>query len=279
MSATFRILGPLGGPRRRPGSCARRAQAAGTARNPPASPNEVISTDRLIDELWGETPPPTARQTVQVYVSQLRRAVTTNGATNGAIETRAPGYLLHVGAGQLDLDRFEELSASGRLALAAGDAAGAAATLREALALWRGPPLADFAYEPFAQREIARLEERRLACVEDRIEADLQLGRHADLVGELEALVSEHPLRERLRGQLMVALYGSGRQAEALERYSAGRRALADELGIEPGSSAPELERRILNQDPTLMPAPAAPSTDGGPSRDPPFRRGVRAGR
>jgi peptide/nickel transport system substrate-binding protein len=254
MSATFRILGPLevldGDRAVALGGLQQRALLAILL----LRPNEVISTDRLIDELWGEAPPPTARQTVQVYISQLRRAVTTNGATNGAIETRAPGYLLHVAAGQLDLDQFEELSASGRLALAAGDAAGAAAKLREALALWRGPPLADFAYEPFAQREIARLEEQRLACVEDRIEADLQLGRHADLVGELEALVSEHPLRERLRGQLMVALYGSGRQAEALERYSAGRRALADDLGIEPGAALKELQRRILNQDPELAP-------------------------
>ena len=175
-------------------------------------------------------------------------------APNGAIETRAPGYLLHVGLGQLDLDRFDELFASGQATLGAGDPEGAAVLLRQALELWRGPPLADFAYEPFAQREIARLEERRLACIEQRIEADLQLGRHADLVGELEFLVADHPLRERLRGQLMVALYGSGRQAEALERYSAGRRALTDELGIEPGVALRDLERRILTQDPSLAP-------------------------
>ena len=216
--------------------------------------NEVVATDRLIDELWGERPPPTARQTVQVYVSQLRRALRAEGAADGAIETRAPGYVLHIGPAGLDVDRFDALFAAGRDTLAAGDPGTAAAMLREGLALWRGPPLADFAYEPFARRSIALLEERRLACLEERIEADLQLGRHAALVGELEDLVGEHPLRERLRGQLMVALNGSGRQAEALERYAAGRRVLIDELGIEPGPALRDLEMRILRQDPALIP-------------------------
>ena len=237
MAATFRILGPLevldGDRAVALGGLRQRALLALLL----LRANEVVPTDRLIAELWGESPPPTARQTVQVYISQLRRAVPVDGVRESAIETRSPGYVLHVAPGELDLDRFQELSASGRAALAAGDAAGAAATLREALGLWRGPPLADFAYEEWAQREIARLEEWRLACLEERIEADLQLGRRGELVGELEALVEEHPLRERLRGQLMLALYGSGRQAEALERYASGRRALADELGIEPGRS------------------------------------------
>lgn len=256
MSAMFRILGPLevldGDRAIVLGGLKQRALLAILLLHA----NEVVSTDRLIDELWGEAPPPTARQTVQVYVSQLRRAVQVDGAPNGAIETRAPGYLLHVAAGQLDRDRFDELHASGGTALGAGDAEAAAELLRQALALWRGPPLADFAYEPFAQREIARLEERRLACIEERVEADLQLGGHSDLVGELEALVAEYPLRERLRGQLMVALYGSGRQAEALEKYASGRRALADELGIEPSGALKDLERRILVQDPDLLPSP-----------------------
>ena len=257
MSATFRILGPLevvdgeqtvalGGPRQRALLAILLLHA-----------NEVVSTDRLIDELWGEVPPPTARQTVQVYVSQLRRAIHADGSPNGTIETRSPGYVLHVDAGQLDLDRFDELYTSGREALGAGDAKAAAAALRQALDLWRGAALADFAYEPFAQHEIDRLEERRVACVEERIEADLQLGRHHDLVGELEALVAEHPVRERLRGQLMIALYATGRQAEALEQYASGRRALADEFGIEPSGALKDLERRILTQDPTLTPPPA----------------------
>jgi peptide/nickel transport system substrate-binding protein len=254
MSFTFRILGPLevldGDRVVALGGLRQRALLAMLV----LRANEVVATDRLIDELWGESPPPTARQTVQVYVSQLRRALRADGAPDGAIETRTPGYLLHIGAGRLDLDRFEALFAAGRDALAAGDPGTAAATLREALALWRGPPLADFAYERFAQRSISLLEERRLACIEERIEADLQLARHADLVGELQALVGQYPLRESLRGQLMVALNGSGRQAEALECYAAGRRVLIDELGIEPGTALRDLEMRILHQDPALIP-------------------------
>ena len=269
MSATFRILGPLevldGDRAIALGGLRQRALLALLL----LRSNTVVATERLIADLWGESPPPTARQTVQVYISQLRRALPVDGAGDGAIETRAPGYLLHVAPGRLDLDRFQELSASGRAALAAGDAAGAAEALRTALALWRGPPLADFTYEEWAQREIARLEEWRLACLEERIEADLRLGHRAELVGELEALVDEHPLRERLRGQLMLALYGSGRQAEALERYAAGRRALADELGIEPGRALKDLERRILVQDPALAP----PAREGVPGR---ARRGPR---
>ncbi len=281
MPASFRILGPLevldGDRAVALGGLRQRALLALLL----LRANEVVSTDRLIAELWGESPPPTARQTVQVYISQLRRAVPADGSRASAIETRAPGYLLHVAHGQLDLDRFQELSASGREALAAGDAAGAAATLREALALWRGPPLADFAYEGWAQRDIARLEESRLACLEERIEADLQLGRHSDLVGELEALVEEHPLRERLRGQLMLALYGSGRQAEALERYASGRRALADELGIEPGGALKDLERRILTQDPALAPPARAVAETPAVASPPPSRprRAIAFGR
>ncbi|MEZ0284888.1 MAG: BTAD domain-containing putative transcriptional regulator, partial [Thermoleophilia bacterium] len=276
MAATFRILGPLevldGDRAVALGGLRQRALLALLL----LRANEVVSTDRLIAELWGDSPPPTARQTVQVYISQLRRAVPVDGVRESAIETRSPGYVLHVAPGELDLDRFQELSASGRAALAAGDAAGAAATLREALGLWRGPPLADFAYEEWAQREIARLEEWRLACLEERIEADLQLGRRGELVGELEALVEEHPLRERLRGQLMLALYGSGRQAEALERYASGRRALADELGIEPGRALRDLERRILNQDPALAP-PARTVAQAEPDAAPAHRAPRRA--
>ena len=206
-------------------------------------------------------PPASAAKTVQAYVSNLRRAL-----GDGVLVTRGHGYMLQTGRGQVDVDRFEVLVDAGRTALGEGDARGASDRLREALTLWRGPPLADFAYEPFAQAEAARLEEERLAALEDRIDADLALGRHAALVGELEALVLEHPLRERLQGQLMLALYRSSRQADALERYQQARRKLTDELGIEPGQELQELERAILNQDPEL----------GRPSRRlprPPARR------
>ncbi len=204
---------------------------------------EVVLADRLIDELWGEQPPRAAGKSVQVYVSQLRKAL-----GDGLLETHGRGYLLRVAPQDVDAGRFERLLERGRALLAAGDARGAAATLRDALALWRGPPLADFTYEAFAQREIARLEELRLAAVEERVEADLALGRHTELVGELEALVHEHPLRERLRAQLMLALYRAGRQAEALSAYHNARRTLVDELGLEPSRELQDLERAILTQ-------------------------------
>ena len=168
------------------------------------------------------------------------------------LTTRSPGYVIRVEPDRLDLDRFERLVDEGRSLLARGLAADASERLREALSLWRGPALADFAYESFAQTAIARLEEIRLAALELRIDADLVLGRHDELVGELEALVAEHPHRERLRRYLMTALYRSGRQAEALDAYRDARRALVDELGIEPSPPLRELERAILRQDPAL---------------------------
>jgi len=210
---------------------------------------EPVSSDRLIDEIWGEQPPASATKLVQGYVSNLRKAL-----GDGLLVTVGRGYVLRVEPGQVDVDRFETLVAEGRRALEGGDALTAGAVLREALALWRGPALADFAYEPFAQPEIARLEEARLAALEDRIDADLASGEHARLVGELEALVREHPLRERLQGQLMLALYRSGRQADALETYHTARDRLIDELGLEPGPELKELERAILAQDPALSP-------------------------
>ena len=154
--------------------------------------------------------------------------------------------------GELDLERFGELAERGRDALAAGNPDEAAALLREALGIWRGPPLADFAYEPFAQAVIAQLEELQLAAIEDRVEADLALGRARELVGELRDLVARHPLRERLRGQLMLALYRSGRQAEALEAYQEFRRSLGEELGLEPGPAIQQLELAILGREPAL---------------------------
>jgi DNA-binding SARP family transcriptional activator len=207
-------------------------------------PNETVSADRLIDELWGDSPPASAAKIVQVYVSQLRKAL-----GDGVLLTRAPGYLLKVDAEKLDTRRFEQLLEQARRRLAEGKAERARALLEEALRLWRGSPLADFAYDDFAQTEIARLEELRLAALEERVEADLVLGRHGDVVPELEALVAKHPLRERLRGQLMLALYRSGRQAEALAAYQAARRTLAEELGLEPSEALQRLEKAILDHE------------------------------
>jgi DNA-binding SARP family transcriptional activator len=204
--------------------------------------NEVVSRDRLIDELWGEALPRTALNTLQYYVSQLRKLLGSD-----RIVTRPPGYAIRVEPEELDLARFERLLEEG------GDE-----RVREALALWRGPALADFAYDEFAQPEAARLEELRLTAIELRIDADLALGRHAELVGELENLISQHPLRERLRGQLMLALYRSGRQAEALDAYRSMRRALVEELGIEPSPTLQELEQAMLRQDRALDLASAA---------------------
>jgi DNA-binding SARP family transcriptional activator len=225
--------------------------------------NHVVSVDRLIDDLWGERPPQTAGHTIQVYVSQLRKLF---GPAGEALATQRPGYVLRLEPEQLDLNRLEELLREGREALAAGNAEGAAEKLHEALGLWRGPALADFSFEPFAEAAIARLEDLRLAALEDRIEADLLLGRHQAVIGELEELISANPLRERPRAHLMLALYRAGRQAEALEAYQATRRMLVDELGIEPGARLQELERAILNQDPALDHAPPA-ETPPAPER------------
>ena len=204
--------------------------------------NEVVSSERLIDALWEGAPPETAQKALQVHVSQLRKLL-----GKARLETRPPGYLLRVEPDELDVGRFVELQQQGRL--------------RDALALWRGPPLAEFAFQRFAQIEIERLDELRLACLEERIEGDLAAGLDADLVGELNMLVREHPLREHLRCQLMLALYRSGRQAEALETYQAARRELVDELGIEPGRPLRELHQAILNQDRTLDQADEPQST------------------
>jgi DNA-binding SARP family transcriptional activator len=209
--------------------------------------NEVIPADRLIDELWGEDSPQDAAAALRVNVSRLRKAL-----PQDVVTTRSPGYVLRVEPDALDLHRFERMVDEGRCLLAGGLAADASDRLRDALSLWTGPALADFAFESFAQAAIARLEEIRLAAVEVRIDADLALGRHDELVGELESLVAEHPLRERLRRYLMTALYRSGRQAEALDVYRNVRRALVDGLGIEPSAELHELERAILRQDPSL---------------------------
>jgi DNA-binding SARP family transcriptional activator len=213
--------------------------------------NKVVSVDRLVDGLWGDSPPPTAAKIVQVYVSGLRRAL--RSGSEGALVTRSPGYLLRLAPGTLDLERFEGLVERAR-ASAAEDPAVAAGALREALALWRGPPLADVAFEPFAAPEVMRLEERRLEALEARIDADLALGRHAELVGELRALTREHAYREGLHARLVLALYRSGRQVEALESHREARRMLMEELGIEPSPELARLEVGILRHEPGLAP-------------------------
>ena len=247
----FRILGPLevveqgrtlalGGPRQR-GLLALLLTRA----------NEVVPVDRLIDELWEASPPATATNALQYHVSQLRKAL----GPGERVVTHEPGYVLRLGADELDLFRFERLVGDARTATPAD----ASRLLAEALGLWRGPPLADLTGASFLQPEIARLEELSLSALEGRLEADLALGRQATVVAELEALVYEHPLRERLRALLMHALYASGRQADALAVYRDGRALLVDELGIEPGPALQALERAILRQDPGLLPAAASP--------------------
>jgi peptide/nickel transport system substrate-binding protein len=226
---------------------------------------DVVPVDTLVDELWGESPPQTAAKNVQGYVARLRRAL-----GDGALATRAPGYALQLEDGALDAARFQAFVEQARHE----EPAAASDRLRDALDLWRGPPLADFAYESFAQDEIRRLEDLRLAALEDRIEADLALGRHEDVLPELESLVAAHPLRERLQGQLIVALYRCGRQADALEAYRAARRRFVDELGVEPGPELQALERKILEHDPSLQ----APARSRRPATKPPGRRRLIAG-
>ena len=247
--------------------------------------NQVVSADVLIDGLWGERPPPSALNAVHVAMSRLRRALGVEGEarSDGVLATRERGYVLRVEPGELDLDRFRGLLERGREELAAGDPKQAARTLRSGLAMWRGTPLADFSYEAFAQPAIAELEELRLAALEERFEADLALGAHRELVGELSAAVGGDPLRERLRGQLMLALYRCGRQAEALDLYQEFRRTLSAELGLAPGPGLQQLELAIIARDPSLDLPPAASSAAGAPAGRaagpaigaPPGRRGV----
>src|SRR5262249_38463360 len=211
--------------------------------------NELVSADRLIEDVWDGDAPASATKLVQTYVSQLRSAL---GADR--IVTRSPGYVLRVEEDELDLMRFDRLRAAGKP--------------REALALWGGPLLADFTFERWAQAEIAALEERRLATLEEHFEMELASGRHSAAVSDLEGLVEGHPLREQFRGQLMVALYRSGRQADALAVYREGQRRLLEELGLEPGAALRRLERAILRQDETLEARPVHGSdraADGSP--------------
>jgi DNA-binding SARP family transcriptional activator len=250
----FRILGPLevvgdkgplrlGGPRQR-------ATLALLLLNA----NRVVSIDRLAEELYAGAPPVTAVTQVQRQISELRKAL----SSPSLIETRAPGYVIRLEPDRLDLMRFERLAEDAGRALRGGEVRQAAELLRAALGLWRGEPLADLAGQPFATVAVQRLEEIRLVALERRIEAELALGRHLELIPELETLVAAEPLRERFRAQLMIALYRAGRQAEALDVYRAAREALIEELGIEPAPPLRELERAILAQDPSLdLSAPA----------------------
>ena len=250
----FRILGPIevldhGRPLKLGGSKQRALLALLLLHR-----GESLSTERMVDELWGERPPPTAAKTVQVYISRLRKALA-GGAGEGSgavVVTREHGYELELAPERLDAQRFERLVGEGREALATGRPERAVSALEGALSLWRGAPLAELAYEPFAQPAIARLEDLRVAALERLVEAKLALGAHTELVGRLEALIAEHPYRERLRAQLMLALYRSERQADALQAYQDARRTLVEELGIEPGERLRELERAILAQDPEL---------------------------
>lgn len=265
---TFGLLGPLevlvSGRPVELGGVAQRGLLAALLLNA----NEPVSVDRLLDEVWGESPPPTAAKMVQIYVSRLRKALPPDVAGRSPLVTERPGYLLTVEADELDLLRFERLVGEAR-ELRSVDAGSAAGRLREALALWRGPALADLLDLPLAHRAAPRLEEARIAALEERVELDLELGRHAELVGELDELVRAHPERERLRGQLMLALYRSGRQTEALDEYRRARATLVDELGIDPGPELQRLETSILRQDPALeLPRAAAP-----PSGEPPHGR------
>jgi DNA-binding SARP family transcriptional activator/DNA-binding beta-propeller fold protein YncE len=255
----FRILGPL--------EVARGQQAL-----PLGSPrqrallglllvhaNEPIARERLIEELWGDAAPKTVNSVLSVYLSRLRRLLA-DGTGDQLLLTQAAGYVLRVPPDKLDAYRFQTLLERGRRELASGEAERASLTLRDALALWRGPALADLAFESFAQTEIARLEELRLTALEARIEAELALGREDTLIAELETLVAAHPFRDGVRAQLMLALYRSGRQAEALETYRRARRMFSEELGIEPGPRLRALEGAILRHDSSLeAPSPEPP--------------------
>jgi len=231
--------------------------------------NEPVPRDVLVDQLWDDRPPVRAQHTLDVYISRLRKTLDP-AAECEAVVTTPGGYMLRAAEEQLDVRRFERLAGEGRFALAQNEPGRAAAALRAALALWRGEPLAEVSYEPFAQAEIARLQELRAGVTEDRIEADLALSRHGDVVSELEALAADYPQRERLHQLLMIALYRCGRQAEALAVYQSVRRRLVEELGIEPGPALQRTERAILEQDASLEPPPRgglphsfAPAKDG----------------
>ncbi len=233
--------------------------------------NEVVSADHLVEELWPETPPSDPAAALRVQISRLRAVLGPGDVGSAVLETRKPGYVLRVDPGAVDASRFEALAEAGRRALRTSSPGIAVERLEEALSLWRGPALADFAFERFAEAPTARLENLRLAAVEDRMEAELAIGGHEGVVGELRELADQHPLRERLWGQLMVALYRCGRQADALRTFAELRRVLGEELGIEPGAPLQRLEEAILLQKPELEvglwgDGPAWGSSSAGPA-------------
>jgi DNA-binding SARP family transcriptional activator/predicted ATPase len=252
----IRILGPFqledGGRQITVGGFRQRAVLADLVLNA----NEVIPSEQLLVELWGEDAPPSAANALQAAISRLRRVLPAD-----RLITTGRGYMLRLFPAEVDAAQFEQLISEGRDALSAEVAAEAVQLLDQAMTLWRGPPLTDFRYEPFAQAEIARLEELRLTCLEERNEANLALGSASALTAELGRMVTDHPLRERLRGQLMLALYRSGRQAEALEAYREFRSTLMEELGLEPSSALRELQAAILRHDPVLAPGSATGGT------------------
>ncbi|MEA2313804.1 MAG: hypothetical protein QOI03_496, partial [Solirubrobacteraceae bacterium] len=251
----FRVLGPL------EAEVAGRPVALGSAKQRALlaalllEAGRVVSLPTLEDVLWGSSPPATARHSIEVHVSRLRNAL--GDEARRILVTRPPGYLVEIGDGELDLARFEAFARAGRQALAAGDPERAADLLAEGLELWRGPALADVTFASPQRRDAQRLEQLRLSAVGDRIDADLALGRHVSVIAELEALVSAHPQHERHRAQLMLALYRSGRQGDALAVYRAVRVILSEQLGLEPGPELQQLERSILLQDPALDRSPA----------------------
>jgi DNA-binding SARP family transcriptional activator len=262
----FRILGPLevddGGRPVKPGGARQRALLAILLLHR----GEVVSAERIVEDLYGGRPPPTASKSLQAHVSRLRKSL-----GDARLMTHGRGYLLVTGPDEVDADRFVGLYDTGRAALDAGDAGRAEEALADALGLWRGTPLGELAFEAFAQSEAARLEELRLVCLELLADARLALGRHGEVVADLERLADEHPLREGFRARLMLALYRSGRQADALACYQDTRRRLVEELGIEPGRALQGLERAILNHDPGLDP----PHTGGTAAEAAPPERGV----
>ena len=232
---------------------------------------QPVSADRLIDVLWGDGQAANPGNALQAQIGQLRRAL---GAA--AIVTTGAGYALAAGPDQVDVARFEELVARGRRLVAGGELGAASAVLGEALGLRRGEPLAEFTYAGFFDAERARLDELTLVATESRAVAGLGLGRHGEVAGELEALCREHPLRERLRELFILALYRSGRQAEALRAYTEIRDRLAGELGIDPGPALRDLQARILAQDPSLAPPGPAPAPAPAPVAAPPEAAGHR---
>ena len=225
--------------------------------------NEFVSRERLIDELWGAAPPPTAKKAVNVYVSQLRKALARNA--HDPITTADGGYRLGVDPDELDTGRLPQLLATARERASAGKLETAVQLLSEVLALWRGPTLSGLLLESHGREEIAQLDELRLTALMDRIDCDLALGRHEEVLGELHVLVGEHPLRERLRAQQMLALYRADRQADALDAYQQARHTLIDELGIEPSESLQRLQQAILQHDPALEAPTGTAATNGAP--------------